>query len=844
MRKTVKTYIITLVALLAFNACEDESPTSSVDAHHAYVYAEIAGQKEATSRAIKYNENDTYKEFSAADEIGIYALGPLYNKSGSNDTPVRNTKFTLGTTGKWQNNAQLIWNNEVGVDADNLDHADIYGYYPYKPHTDSDKVYKDGGYNIFTATNKLEDVLMAERTTVQYDNPAIFLTFKHRFALLKIELGTGMEGSPVTAGAVSAIMNLGIEDNAKIDNQELGQMRLTEKTDGIKEFKPIKYDDDFYYVIVPVEGQATLENSAKADDPLNRFVSDSLQVTYIKVDDVEFKLDNTFAPRINTIYSLTVHKGEGGSVSIVMGGIEEWGSERYLSDVREEGGIYWASDLKKLQTALAAITEGENGRAPDERDKDALSDFGEWDETAKCFIFPVMRNINMSDYANGNRSCSIKNFYGILDGRGYAINGLDITGPGLIGTLQPGSVVKDLELKNTTVSNTTGSTGALVGHAEEGSTIQNCSVTGTSAVKGGDNTGGLIGSGNPTINRSSSNADVSGGSNTGGLIGSLAEGGSINQSRTTGTVTATGNEVGGLAGSTAGPITNSHSGCDVTGKNNVGGLVGSTTDIIDGCTATGYINGETIVGGLAGTTTSAVNKSGANGTVSGMHIVGGLIGKHNVSTSGGIDVKEVVEITRSYARSAVSGGTVGGLIGEATPYKPEVQKVDAVQEKWTYYDASGNEVFESIVEIDHSKTEHLTEEQQEKWIYYDANGNEVFESTVEIAPDKTDHTEAVTPVEYQAPKGTEIKNCYATNGEVFAPNSDKGISYSYRIGTPANDDGDNVVYTISLTPTPPTGNELDVIIARLNTGSSDNPWVKGLVIIDNKSYTLPVLNYK
>ncbi|NDV80603.1 fimbrillin family protein [Bacteroides sp. 51] len=783
MRTTTNIYITALVALLAFSACEDEKTLPSDDANCAYIYAKITGQKEAISRGAAIDsENGTYAAFGAGDEIGLYALGPLYNKSDQSEidnTPVKNTSFKLEANGRWQVNAKLIWNSTPFGEVKS---ADIYGYYPYKQHTDQTNVYKNGGYNIFKEANKLEDVLMAERTTVQYDNPAVFLTFKHRFALLKIKLGTGMEGSPATAGAVSAIMSLGIEDNAKIDNQELGQMRLTQQEpDGVKEFKPINVKSGFYYIIVPVEGQATTENSVKADDPLDRFVTDSLKVTHIKVDGQEFPLDNVFAPRMNFIYSLTVHKGKEGSVSVAMGGIEEWGSDRYLSNVREEGGIYWASDLVGLQAALKKI-----GGAPTKEDEAALAAYGSWDDKLGCFVFPVMRNIDVvNEYGNGpHNSCCIENFYGVLDGRGFTINGLDITSGGLIGTLKEGAVVKDLELKNTTVNNgsSNAGTGALVGHAEDGTTIHNCSVTGTSAVKGGDNTGGLIGSGNPTMDRCSSNADVTGGSNTGGLIGSLTAGGKIDQSYTTGTVTATnGNEVGGLAGSAAGPITNSHAGCDVTGKNNVGGLVGSTTSTIDGCTATGYIEGKDIVGGLAGTTTSTVNKSGANGTVTGTGIVGGLIGKHDVSGD------EVVAITGSYTRSTIGGGSpTGGLIGTTTmPYEPAVYEI----------------------------------------------------------PEPTEENPDPTPVLKTPAKGTELKNCYTTNGKALISGSGEGISYSYQIGT-TNDVGDNAAYTISLNPSPPTDEELDVIIAALNAGSATNPWVKGLVIIDSKSYTLPVLNYK
>ncbi|MDL2248044.1 fimbrillin family protein, partial [Bacteroides sp. OttesenSCG-928-J23] len=712
--------------------------------------------------------------FKSGDEIGLYtdngegAPGSLK----TNENPMRDVKnwlLTLGTNGKWQeDNAPVLkWKTDQDEDNDGFgDPADIYGYYPYQ-----DGDFTTGGYPVFngaSTNNKLQDVLVAERTTVENNNPAIFLTFKHRFALLKVKLGTGLEGA--SSGSISVIMNKGIKDNAKID---IGTVDLqVEESGGITEFKPIKTYADYCYIIVPVEKISG---------------TDSLEVAEVKIGDDVTPFSQSFIPRKNTIYNVTVHKGEKGSVAITMGGIEEWGSDRHLGNIREKGGLYWPSDVVGLTNALNDL-----GHEPTKADEAKFASWGAWDDDLDCFVFPVMRNIDMTEYTSeASRDCCIKEFYGVLDGKGHYINGLDIKGAGFIDTAKPGSVIKDLELKSVTVNNTKtpdDGTGALAGTVEGNVTIHNCSVTGTSAIKGGDNTGGLIGKGNPTMDRCSSTADVTGGSNTGGLIGGLESGGSIDQSYTVGNVTGTGNNVGGLAGSAAGSITDSHAGCDVTGGNNVGGLVGHTTDKISGSTATGHIKGADIVGGLAGSSTSTVSQSGANGTVTGTGITGGLIGKHIVSGDG-----VVITIEESYSQSAVSGGTTGGLIGNVTqPYVPKVPEVP--------------------------ETPELDEDGDPK---VDADGNPIMiPGTPEVPA-----------------KGTEIINCYATNGTALIPGMTDGISYSYQVGS-SSDEGDNVYLTIPLTATPEV---VDAAIVTLNNGKNPGLWVKGLVMIDGIAYMLPVL---
>jgi|GEM_PF-3831825 len=147
--RTIITYITALIALLAFSSCEDENRLPSDEIHYAYIHAEVTGQYEATSRGLIAEvdeKNGTYKAFTSGNEVGIYALGPLYDKTVSDNALVRNLKFTLGNNGRWQDTPQLIWNNNTGdAEVDNLSHADIYGYYPYQSH--GKNVFKEGGSN-------------------------------------------------------------------------------------------------------------------------------------------------------------------------------------------------------------------------------------------------------------------------------------------------------------------------------------------------------------------------------------------------------------------------------------------------------------------------------------------------------------------------------------------------------------------------------------------------------------------------------------------------------------------------------------------------------------------------
>ncbi|KJS13869.1 MAG: hypothetical protein VR67_02010 [Peptococcaceae bacterium BRH_c8a] len=158
--------------------------------------------------------------------------------------------------------------------------------------------------------------------------------------------------------------------------------------------------------------------------------------------------------------------------------------------------------------------------------------------------------------------------------------------------------------------------------------------------------------------------DVTGYSYVGGLVGQ--NNGHIEDCYTTGTVTGTYTQIGGLVGynyaysGAVGSIINSHSSADVTGHEEAGGLVGyNSGGLISGCHASGDVMGVKYdddeseqVGGLVGDSGGRIEDSYASGKVSGYEDVGGLAG-----SSGS-------EIDDCYATGIVSGtNEVGGLVG-------------------------------------------------------------------------------------------------------------------------------------------------------------------------------------
>ncbi len=207
--------------------------------------------------------------------------------------------------------------------------------------------------------------------------------------------------------------------------------------------------------------------------------------------------------------------------------------------------------------------------------------------------------------------------------------------------------------------------GGLAGNSNN---VNNCYSN--SDVKGSGYLGGLLGRSSGSISNSYANGSVDGTSDfIGGLVG-YSHQSPINSCHATGSVKGSLEEsrfVGGLAGFQKGPISDCYATGSVTATGWIGGLVGDTYSysIITNCYATGDIigNGGT-VGGLAGRSRGPITDSFATGSVKGYGKgltssfvrVGGLVGEDDGS------------IKRSYSTSSVygDGDHVGGLAGKGS----------------------------------------------------------------------------------------------------------------------------------------------------------------------------------
>ena len=179
--------------------------------------------------------------------------------------------------------------------------------------------------------------------------------------------------------------------------------------------------------------------------------------------------------------------------------------------------------------------------------------------------FVLVQDIDMAGEASYR---PIGYFTGVLDGAGYDIQNLTVTG-GMFIQIAPGSEVKNIGLTDVSAvdNNTSGTAGALC--VRNSGTISNCFVSGI--VHGENVAGGLCGYNYGDIRSSFSMCSVSGGNLTGGFCGYNV--GNIQNCYSMGAVSGA-NSTGGFCGLNAGNIQNCYSTGAVSGGTNVGGFCG------------------------------------------------------------------------------------------------------------------------------------------------------------------------------------------------------------------------------------------------------------------------------
>ena len=204
-------------------------------------------------------------------------------------------------------------------------------------------------------------------------------------------------------------------------------------------------------------------------------------------------------------------------------------------------------------------------------------------------------------------------FTGALDGRGYVVRHLSITGDALVGmfAMTSGATIQNLGMQYGAIAGSV-NVGALTGYGDMSSMFTNVHIYDTTVTSTGGYVGGITGffGNSSVISRSlfvggsvsspgevyvgGLAADFQGaqiqdsytktnivGNSAGGLVGTMgAADSSITRSYSISTFTTLGTTNGGLVGSfDAGSVTNSFSASDLTvgGGTNIGGLFGSGT---------------------------------------------------------------------------------------------------------------------------------------------------------------------------------------------------------------------------------------------------------------------------
>jgi filamentous hemagglutinin family protein len=259
-------------------------------------------------------------------------------------------------------------------------------------------------------------------------------------------------------------------------------------------------------------------------------------------------------------------------------------------------------------------------------------------------------------YANSPVSVE---FGGSFEGLGNTISNLKIDAPstsnvGLFSFVNGTGSFSNISLVNVNVTGEY-STGAFIGYVDYTSSVRGVSSTG-SVTSTADDGGGLLGTDEDgIISNSHSSATVNSVDWAGGLVGNLGAG-TIQDSYATGSVSASDQGAGGLAGQTSGnaaQIIASYSSGSVSAANDAGGLLGDGAggSILDSYSLANVSASGASAGGLVGnvyTATNTITDSYAAGDVTAGSDTGGLVGIY-----GGGDLT----VTNSYWDKLTTGQT-------------------------------------------------------------------------------------------------------------------------------------------------------------------------------------------
>jgi len=194
----------------------------------------------------------------------------------------------------------------------------------------------------------------------------------------------------------------------------------------------------------------------------------------------------------------------------------------------------------------------------------------------------------------------------------------------------------------------------LFGYVDTGASVSNVLLL-ECKINGQNNVGGLAGTNRGTMSNTHATGNVSGDTYVSGLVGMNY--GAVSNCSAKGEVSGTGNNAGGLVGRNfnGGTILNCFANGDINGSVNIGGLAGYNSGIVSNCYAAGYISSiSNVVGGLVGYNEATISNCYATGKADGNIRVGGLVAQ-NVAPG---------TVSNCYSTGNVSGTVfLGGLAG-------------------------------------------------------------------------------------------------------------------------------------------------------------------------------------
>lgn len=227
--------------------------------------------------------------------------------------------------------------------------------------------------------------------------------------------------------------------------------------------------------------------------------------------------------------------------------------------------------------------------------------------------------------------------------------------------------------------------GGLAGSADR-ATIQNCNVT-CDVQATGDYVGGISGymSGSALLDNAGHTGFVSGQKYVGGLVG---EGTTITNSHNAGSVAASGNYSGGIAGKVVATLSNCYNTAEVTSTGSyVGGIVGYvgattgfTKPFITACYNTGKVSGVSSVGGVIG----SADVNSIKAFCSSVYNTGSVTAAQNCA-GGIVGWLETGIVQDCYNTGSVMANSyVGGIAGLMNSRTTSSSKSTSIQNAYNY----------------------------------------------------------------------------------------------------------------------------------------------------------------